>query len=129
MYPETKAECVAIITHQLELFAENDPEVNAFLILALRDLKVPEAMPLIKQAFDADSVDEFVVGTYDDVQVAFGLKQRTERPGWGLHIEKLRSAGIQLPGKLRTHGGGGFNKNKAKNKSAKQSRKKNRRRK
>ena len=127
MYPETKAECVAIITHQLELFAENDPEVNAFLILALRDLKVPEAMPLIKQAFDADSVDEFVVGTYNDVQVAFSLKQRTEEPRRGLHIEELRSIGILPPGKPRTHGGRGHNKNKAKNKSAKQSRKKKRR--
>src|SRR5436305_9916807 len=82
MHPEVKAECIAIITHQLELFAENDPEVNAFLILALRDLKVPEAMPLIKQAFEADCVAEFVVGTYDDVQVTFGLQERTERPQW-----------------------------------------------
>src|SRR5437868_7282802 len=127
MHPETKAECIAIITHQLELFAENDPGVNAFLILALRDLKVPEAMPLIKQAFDADSVDELVVGTYDDVQVAFSLKQRTEEPRRGLHIEELRSIGILPPGKPRTHGGGGHNKNKAKNKMAKKSRKKKRR--
>jgi hypothetical protein len=129
IHPEAKTECVAIITHQLELFAENDPEINAFLILTLRSLEVPEAMPLIKQAFEAHRVPEFVLGTYDDVQVAFGLKERTESPGRGLNIEQLGSPSIHPPKITNSHGGGGHNKNKAKNKSAKQSRKKNRRRK
>src|SRR2546421_4003261 len=102
----------------IEKIAQMHPEVNAFLILALRDLKVPEAMPLIKQAFEANYVAEFVVGTYDDVQVIFGLKERTEKPRQGLNIEELRSASIQPPKKPRIHSGGGFNKNKAKNKSA-----------
>ncbi len=139
MHPEAKEECIAIITHQLELFAENDPEVNAFLIFALKELKVPEAIPLIKQAYEADSVDEFFAGTFDEVQVAFGLKERTKKPHWG---EILFGAGTQamkeggvfpLPAapskKPHSHGGGGHNKNKAKNKIANQSRKKNRRRK
>jgi len=73
MHPHTKEECVNIITHQLEQFAENDPEVNAFLILHLTELKVTEALPLIKQAFDADSVDEFIIN-WDFVQEKFGLK-------------------------------------------------------
>ncbi|MFL5589499.1 MAG: HEAT repeat domain-containing protein [Ktedonobacteraceae bacterium] len=139
MHPEAKEECIAIITHQLELFAENDPEVNAFLIFALKELKVPEAMPLIKQAYEADSVDEFFAGTFDEVQVAFGLKERTEKPRWGENLfgvgtQAMKEGGVfplpEAPSKKpRSHGGGGFNKNKAKNKSAKQSRKKNRRRK
>jgi len=70
-----------------------------------------------------------VLGTYDDVQVAFGLKERTESPGRGLNIEQLGSPSIHPPKITNSHGGGGHNKNKAKNKSAKQSRKKNRRRK
>jgi len=124
MHPEAKAECIAIITHQLELFAENDPGVNAFLIFALKELKVPEAMPLIKQAFEADCVDEFFVGTFDEVQVAFGLKERTEKPRGGLNIEGLHNP--LAPSQPRhTHGGRGHKKNK----TAKQSRKKNRRRK
>ena len=137
IHPEAKEECIAIITLQLESFAENDPDLNAFLIYALKDLKVPEAIPLIKQAYEADSVDEFFVGTFDEVQVAFGLKEPTEIPHRGLNIEELYSAGPQPLSEVpltpsqrpRTHGGGGHKKNKAKNKAAKQSRKKNRRRK
>ena len=139
MHPEAREECIAIITHQLELFAENDPEVNAFLIYALKELKVPEAIPLIKQAYEADSVDEFFAGTFDEVQVAFGLKERTKKPHWGeimfgAGTQAMKEGGVfPLPAapskRPHSHGGGGHNKNKAKNKMANQSRKKNRRRK
>ena len=139
MHPEAREECIAIITHQLELFAVNDPEVNAFLIYALKELKVPEAIPLIKQAYEADSVDEFFAGTFDEVQVAFGLKERTKKPHWGeimfgAGTQAMKEGGVfPLPAapskRPHSHGGGGHNKNKAKNKMANQSRKKNRRRK
>ena len=125
MHPDTKEECINIITHQLEQFAENDPEVNAFLILYLTELKVAQALPLIKQAFDADSVDEFIIN-WDFVQEKFGLKERTEVPQRGLHFGSALNEGSQ-PVPQRSHGT--VQKNgKAKNKMAKQSRKKNKKR-
>ncbi len=133
MHPDAKEECVHIITHQLELFAENDPEVNAFLILALKNFKALEALPLIKQAFDADRIAQFVVGTWDDVQVAFGVKERTEVLQRGSSLDALFGEGAQSmqeaaepSKKLRSHSS---SPKKNKNKMAKQSRKKNRRRK
>lgn len=141
MHPEAKVECVAALIRQLELFEENNPTVNSFLILALKELKVLDAMPLIKQAFDAGYIDQLVTGDWDDIQVLFGLKQRDEVPQRGLDLEEMFSSGIQpmkkgdvfpLPlAPARTSHGhhSTHSKEKAKKKMAKQSRKKNKQRK
>ena len=77
-WPETRSECVKLLMAQLELFVENDYDINAFLILSLVKLQAIEAAPLIEQAFAADRVEEFVMGDWDDVQVRLGLKSAEE---------------------------------------------------
>lgn len=74
MHPEARAECIAVLSHQLERFAEDDIALNAFLILYLSDLKAVEAIEVIERAYAAGRVDEFVMGDLDDVQVKLGLK-------------------------------------------------------
>lgn len=74
-HPESRSECIAAISKQLEAFDENDYELNAFLISNLTHLKAVETLPLIERAFKADRVDEFVINL-DDVLVGFGLKER-----------------------------------------------------
>jgi hypothetical protein len=74
-YPESRSECISVISKQLEEFEENDYELNAFLIASLAHLKAVETLPLIERAFEADRVDEFVIDL-DDVLVEFGLKER-----------------------------------------------------
>jgi hypothetical protein len=76
-HPESRSECIAAISKQLEAFEENDYELNAFLISDLSHLKAIETLPLIERAFAADRVDEFVINL-DDVLVRFGLKEREE---------------------------------------------------
>lgn len=131
-YPETRSESVAALTHQLESFEENDYALNAFLIGDLVHLKAVEAAPLIEEAFAADRVDEFVID-WDYVQVKLGLKEPEEMPQSRSSIssrllaspfvgENTYIPSSVIPGKHSV-------KKKAKNKMAKQSRKKNRRRK
>ncbi len=76
-HPESRSECIAAISKQLEAFEENDYELNAFLISDLSHLKAVETLPLIERAFEADRVDEFVTNL-DYVLVEFGLKEREE---------------------------------------------------
>jgi hypothetical protein len=86
MHPETRAECVAILTRQLEKGAEADPTLNGFLLASLLDLKAVESLPVIERALVADWVDESVAGDWEDVQIEFGLKEQREtprRPLWG----------------------------------------------
>ncbi len=74
-YPESREECIAAISKQLEVFEENDYELNAFIIGDLARLKAVETLPLIERAFKADRVDEFVIDL-DYVLEEFGLKER-----------------------------------------------------
>jgi hypothetical protein len=78
-YPETRSECLTAISKQLESFEDNDYELNAFLICSLSELKAIETLPLIKRAFEAERVDDFIIGL-DYVLEEFGLKERREIP-------------------------------------------------
>lgn len=136
-WPEARLACVALLMKQLELFAENEPDVNGFLIMGLTDLHAIEAAPLIERAFAADSVDLFVMGDWDDVQVELGLlsaeeleQRRSSRslpetpfPSSTQKVMLSQAVSRESSKREMTH-------RKAKNKSkmAKQSRKKNRRR-
>lgn len=132
-WPETRDTCVEILMKQLELFEENDPEVNGFLILALTDLHATEAAPLVERAYAARSVDPMVVGDWNDAQVELGVLTAEE-------VEQRRASIIsqaptrasldksffsQAPEDKRQQSSG---QNKNKRKMAKQSRKKNRKR-
>ena len=134
-WPEARSESIAILSKQLEQFAENDPEFNAFLILDLVHLGAKEAAPLMEQAFAADRVENFVMGNWDDVQVRLGLKsaeeveqKRSERraemaPRW-IPSEVTVPQDSSQP-RRRSEAS---QRKKAKNKMVKQSRKKNRKR-
>ncbi|MBI3797972.1 MAG: DUF1186 domain-containing protein, partial [Deltaproteobacteria bacterium] len=78
--PETRAECVSILTRQLEEGATADPSLNGFLLASLLDLNAVESLPVIERAFAADWVDESVAGDWEDVQIEFGLKEQRETP-------------------------------------------------
>lgn len=141
-HPEARDKCVTALIQQLELFDENDPEINGFIILELSELKAVEALPLIKRAFAGDYVEESVMGDWDDVQVEFGLKSRQEvsqqrfisLPGTGVRSSTSEAAASSISSPptpsylppLRRQDG---DRKKTKNKMAKLSRKKNRKQK
>jgi len=79
-HPELRNEAVAVLSGQLAEFRKNDPALNGLLISYLIDLHAVEAAPLMKQAFDADSVDLFVLGDWEDAQIELGLKSAREKP-------------------------------------------------
>jgi hypothetical protein len=80
MHPEAREEIVASLTRQLESAQANDPRLNAFIIDNLINLKAVEAAPVIERALTTDSVDMDIVGDWDDVQAALGLKPPKEMP-------------------------------------------------
>ena len=79
-HPEVRDEVVAVLSGQLAAFTENDPSLNGFLISHLIDLHAVETASLMKQAFDADSVDLFILGDWEDAQIELGLKSAREKP-------------------------------------------------
>ena len=58
---------------QLQDFANEEREFNAFTISSLINLQAVEAVPVIEQAFAADKVDWSIQGDWEEVQIALGL--------------------------------------------------------
>ncbi len=151
-WPEARSECVVILMAKLALFDENDYHVNTFLVDALADLQALEAAPLIEQAFAANTIEEFIIGDWDDIQVKLGLKSaeeveeerarerklRRERHDWDLPSTEDQKEETSLsveherlspPISFKpSHKSEVTRKKKAKSKMTKQSRKKNRKR-
>lgn len=104
-HPDMRDRVVAILSNQLKLFMQNDPDLNGLLISRLLDLKAVEAAPVMEQAFAANSVELFVAGDWEDVQVELGLlparETRRKMPDWlgiGHRESALRPpAGPQAP--------------------------------
>ena len=133
MHPEAREEIVTALTRQLESAKENGHKLNAFIIDNLINLKAVEAAPVIERAFATNSVDMDIVGDWDDVQAALGLKPRQELPS-SPTIDILSQDSI--PENVTTPSSSSSTVSqkqvtalKTKHKMAKQSRKKNRRKK
>ncbi len=72
-YPDSREQCITILTQKLAGFAENDPDLNASLIVELVELKAVDSAPVIERAFAADRVAELLTGNWDVVRVSLGL--------------------------------------------------------
>ena len=66
-HPEAKEECIRILMNQLKAYQKNDPTLNGFIIGYLVDLHAKQAIPLIRDAFESDRVDESFI-TMESVQ-------------------------------------------------------------
>ena len=129
-WPEARSACVELLMKQLELFDENDSEINEYLVASLVELHATEAAPLMEQAFAAGSVAEDLMGDWEDVQVELGLlpPDAINRP---LILPKTPYPPFR-PSPQTSNGEGrqraAVQQKKNKNKMAKLSRKKNRKR-
>ncbi|MEB3358588.1 MAG: DUF1186 domain-containing protein [Synechococcales bacterium] len=78
-FPETRPDCVTILTDQLVKYREREDEIlDSSLIDTLVHLQAKEAAPLIGEVFAAKDVDEFLTGSWPMVQVQLGLKQESD---------------------------------------------------
>lgn len=127
-YPEERERCIQGIAAVLERYETNDVGLNGFLIGDLVDVKAVEQIDLIKRAFEANAVDEFINGDVEDVQIEMGLFEKRITP------ERPRRYGPLAPESdvlfaPAPKSGKATKKAKNKRKQEKNSRKKNRKRK
>lgn len=80
MHPEARERCIALLADVLAAYAENDPSFNALVSTMLLDLEAVEALPLIKQTYDADATELSVMGDFEDVEIAFGVRTARDTP-------------------------------------------------
>jgi hypothetical protein len=121
---------VPVLLAAMEKWEGNGDLVNAYLVDLLVELRVVEAAPLMEQAFAAGSVDVFLRGDWEAVQVELGLleKRRTPSPRLFPKLDPFAATALDPgPAPRRTPEVARAKKNKLK--QQKESRKKNRRRK
>ncbi|MEO5347088.1 MAG: SEC-C metal-binding domain-containing protein [Magnetococcus sp. YQC-9] len=97
-HPGYRAECIQVLTRQLEQHQTNDPEFNAFLIQGLEQLRAVESLEQIRQAYDRKCVDVNIMGDLEDVEILFGVREKrtTPRPRYTLFANALRHQGSLL---------------------------------
>jgi hypothetical protein len=88
-YPNVRAACVAVLTNQLEQFAQNDPELNSFLVAGLLDLRAVESLPAIERTFAAGGIDETFIN-WDDVQHGLGIAAPHPRQAQQMRLRRRR---------------------------------------
>lgn len=127
-HPEERERCIQGIASVLEEYETNDEGLNGFLIGDLIDVKAVEQIELIKKAFEANAVDEFINGDVEDVQIEMGLLEKRLTPERPLRFGRFAPepdeffAPVPKSSKVAK-------KEKNKRKQEKKSRKKNRKRK
>jgi hypothetical protein len=133
-WPEARSASVALLVKQLEQFAENEPEINSFIVTSLIALKASEALPSIERVFTDGNIDSSITGDWENVQVEFGVKSEEEAeqersrrlPETPFHSLRDRMVSSSVATKERPQNEDVHKKSR--NAMAKQSRKKNRKR-
>lgn len=125
---ETRDECKKILASVLENYKENDEGLNGFIIYDLARLGAVEHIDLIEKAFKSGSVDEMIMGDFEDVQVELGLlEERITKPARLPFFEMLSGQDDLFEPEKKADRD--RKKEKNKRKQEKRSRKKNRKRK
>jgi hypothetical protein len=72
-HPTLRDQAVGVLTAQLALWLDQDPDINASLISQLNKLQAVETAPVIEAAFAGGAVTEYICGDWEDAQVRLGL--------------------------------------------------------
>jgi hypothetical protein len=81
-HPDARPRVVEILRGELENWRQNPPDLNAMLVSSLADLRVPEAMPVIREAMAAGAVDELITGPVEYIEWELGLRTGPKPPVW-----------------------------------------------
>jgi hypothetical protein len=128
-YPERRDEAVAILAKQLEDWAHQSPGLNAFLIAELAELGANEAAPVMEAAFAAGAVDLSVNGDWEDVRIDLGLLDQRITPPTPFSPLDPDAGEPPVTGRVAPAGAHGSAKARARRKTEKQARKRNRKKK
>lgn len=125
-WPDSRDECVEVLTAFLGNWEDREPEFNAFVIAELVEMNATEAAPLMAAAFEAHAVDLSMLGDWEDAQVKLGLLPERSTPRPSSLPFRLHTPSARKPEPPPRRGGSG-QKTKNRRKDARAARKRNRR--
>ena len=85
-YVESRLTCIEILSNQLKKCEEQDETYNAFLVSYLVDLNATEAIDIITNAYEKNTVELSIIGDLEEVEIILKLRinRSTPRPNFGL---------------------------------------------
>ena len=89
-YPDSREQCVETLTKQLTQFSHNDESLNGFLISFLVNLEAVVSIDVIRKAFQNESVDHGIIGDFEDIEIAMGLRLTRSTQKLELDFDKYR---------------------------------------
>ena len=89
LHPEMRARCVATLHEVLQGYRDQDPSLNAFLVMYLMELGATESAELIERAYADDRIEELLI-TWGEVRRQLGV------PGMGLAPDEPHRRGNPL---------------------------------
>lgn len=94
-HPALKPQIIDQLTDLLEQQSAEEAELNAFIVSALIELKALNALVVINKAYEQGKVAEALVGDFEDVEIALGL--RTERTKPRAYQSQLAFGDVEPP--------------------------------
>jgi hypothetical protein len=79
-YPEAREQAIGALVSTLELFDQNDGNLNGFILSDLLDLHAVETLPVIRRAFTANAIDITIAGDLEDAEIELGLRTQRSTP-------------------------------------------------
>jgi hypothetical protein len=67
-HPAVRPSVIAMLERELGRHEEKDNDLNAMLVSASIDARAVELIPAIRAAFEAGTVDDVHIGSFEDVQ-------------------------------------------------------------
>lgn len=113
-----------VLVKQLEKAETNGAGVNGVIIVHFKLHKLTQYLPLIEAAYNLNNVDQIYAGSWDDVQIAMGVKEPDPDQGKN-SMQLLSSIADDFKKMARTERKAAADKKK-KRKQSKESKKKNR---
>lgn len=78
--PELRPQAIETLNEVLQDYAQNDGTLNGFVIDSLIELEAEESLPLIRQAFEAKTVDEMIRGDWGTISKEMGHEPDPDDP-------------------------------------------------
>jgi len=72
--PMRRARARTIVAAELALCERNEPDLNAWLVLGLLELRGADQAPVIRRAFECDRVTSTIAGDWESVAAQLGLE-------------------------------------------------------
>ena len=89
-YPDSREQCFETLTKLLTHLIYNDVSLNGFLISFLVNLEAVVSIDVIRKAFQNESVDHGIIGDFEDIEIAMGLRLTRSTQKLELDFDKYR---------------------------------------